>query len=289
VKRLKGNLCLLAAAMIWGCAFVAQSAAADQIGPLTFNGIRFLIAAVTVSACMPMLRRLTKQEKTEKENPERLWKAGILAGAVLCIASVFQQAGIAWTTAGKAGFITSLYVVLVPVAGLLIHRVPKPHVFAAVVLALFGLYLLSNPENGSIGKGDFLEILAALCFTVHILIIDHYAGRVDALKFSAVQFLTAGVLAFIGAFFLEHISLSSLVNAAIPILYAGVFSAGLGYTLQIMGQQTADPSQASMILSLESVFAALFGYLILHEVLSIKELAGCVLMFAAVLLSQRQG
>lgn len=288
MNRLRSNLCLFLTAMIWGCAFVAQSVAAESIGPCAFNGIRFLIGALTVGLLLPVLEKITPEEAGKKRDPKTLWIAGSFAGVILLFASILQQAGIAWTTAGKAGFLTSLYVVLVPVCGLFARRRPKANVFLASLLALFALYLLSAPENGRIGKGELLVILSAVCFTGHILVIDHFAPKVDAAKFSAVQFLSAGVLGMILTFLFEPLRFDGVKNAMIPILYAGVFSAGLGYTLQTFGQKGAEPAVASVLLSLESVFSALFGFLILHETLTVRELAGCVLMFIAVLLSQRQ-
>lgn len=287
MSRLKSNLCLLLTSMIWGCAFVAQSVASDSVGPCTFNGIRFLIGALTVRLLLPLLSKISLEEKETERDSKTLWKAGMVSGVILFAASILQQAGIAWTTAGKAGFLTSLYVVLVPLFGLFFHRIPKKTVFLASLLAVFALYLLSSPENGTIGKGELLEMLAAVCFTAHVYAIDYFAPRVDAAKYSAVQFVTAGVLGMIGMVLFEPLSSAAVRSALLPILYAGILSAGLGYTLQAYGQKGAEPAVASVIMSLESVFSVIFGFLILHEVLSGRELLGCALMFAAVLLSQR--
>lgn len=288
MTRIKSNLCLLLTALIWGCAFVAQSVASATVGPFAFNGIRFLIAAVTVFLLLPVLEKITGEGSEKQKDAGTLWKAGILSGFVLLTASVLQQGGIAWTTAGKAGFLTSLYVVLVPIAGILVGKRPKPTVFIACLIALAALYLLSKPERGALGKGDVLLILSAVCFTIHILVIDHFAPQVDAAKFSAVQFLAAGLFGMLGTALFETPTNAGIKQAMIPILYAGVFSAGIGYTLQTYGQKGAEPSEASVLLSLESVFSALAGFVILHETLSVRELFGCALMFAAVLLSQKQ-
>ena len=225
----------------------------------------------------------------KRNNPQDLVKTGILCGVILIIASVLQQAGIRWTTAGKAGFITSLYVVLVPVfAAVFLRRKVKMHIWISAVLAVIALYLLSGAENGSIGIGEFLELLCAAAFAMHILVIDRVVKDLDPIRFSGIQFLAAGVLGMIGAVLFERIDPAGIRKAAVPILYAGLLSAGLGYTLQAIGQKDADPAAASVLLSLESVFSAIFGFLLLHEVLSVRELCGCALMFAAVLLSQRQ-
>lgn len=284
-KKLRGSLLLLITAMIWGCAFTAQSVAADSVGPWLFNGIRFLMGGIEVLLLAPMLERI--QPETGSGNRKKLLQAGITCGLVLIGASVLQQAGIRYTSAGKAGFLTSLYVVLVPVAGLLfLHKPSRTNVWIAAVLAVVALYLLSSPEDGTIGKGELLEFLCAVAFAVHILVIDHTVHDVNAIRFSAVQFLTAGVIGMIGAVLFEPISISAIKEAGIPILYAGLMSAGLGYTLQVLGQKDADPAVASVLMSLESVFSAIFGFLLLHEVLSGMELLGCALMFTAVIISQ---
>ena len=286
-KRLRGSLFLFAAAMIWGCAFTAQSVAADSVGPWTFNGIRFLLGGAEVLLLSKPLGRIVPA-KTGTDQ-KKLRNAGIVCGFILIGASVLQQAGIRWTTAGKAGFITSLYVVFVPVIGaLFLHQKHGLHVWLSALIAAAGLFLLSGADAGGIETGDALELLCAAAFAVHILVVDRAAGEVDPIRFSAIQFLTAGFLGILGAFLFETVRIEDILQAAGPILYAGLLSVGFGYTLQILGQQDADPAAASVILSLESVFSALFGFLLLHEVMNGKELAGCALVFAAVLLSQRK-
>ncbi len=284
---LRGNFLLLAAAVIWGCAFAAQSAAADSVGPWLFNGTRFLLGGIEVLLLSPLLHKLQGQQAPEVSR--QLLSAGILCGMILIFASILQQAGIRYTTAGKAGFITSLYVVLVPLFGFLfLRRRTNFYVCCAAVIAVAALYLLSGVESGSVGIGDLLELGCAAAFAVHILVIDKCVGSVDPVLFSAVQFLTAGVIGMTGAVLFEPIQLSALKQAAVPILYAGLMSAGFGYTLQVLGQREAEPAAASVILSLESVFSAVFGFLLLGEVMSIRELLGCALMFCAVLLSQKK-
>ena len=284
-RKLRGSLLLMITAMIWGLAFVAQSVAADLIGPMTFNGIRFLLASLEVFLLEPFLSRFLKIEAAESSSG---WmKTAVLAGLVLITASWLQQAGIRYTTAGKAGFITSFYVVLVPLAQLLfLHHKSAFNIWIAVGIACIGLYLLSSPEKGAVQFGDFLELLCAVCFTVHILVIASAAGNPNPIRFCAVQYLTAGVVGIIFGLLFEPFSTVSLLKAAPSILYAGFLSAGLGYTLQAIGQRDADPAVASVILSLESVFSALFGFWLLGETMNGAELLGCVLMFAAVLLSQ---
>ncbi|MBR2675694.1 MAG: DMT family transporter [Solobacterium sp.] len=284
-RKLRGSLLLMITAMIWGLAFVAQSVAADLIGPMTFNGIRFLLASLEVFLLEPFLSRFLKIEAAESSSG---WmKTAVLAGLVLITASWLQQAGIRYTTAGKAGFITSFYVVLVPLAQLLfLHHKSAFNIWIAVGIACIGLYLLSSPEKGAVQFGDFLELLCAVCFTVHILVIASAAGNPNPIRFCAVQYLTAGVVGIIFGMLFELFSTVSLLKAAPSILYAGFLSAGLGYTLQAIGQRDADPAVASVILSLESVFSALFGFWLLGETMNGAELLGCVLMFAAVLLSQ---
>ena len=284
-KQLRGSLVLMITAMVWGLAFIAQSVAADLIGPFTFNGIRFLLAAGEVALFCPLLERWTGV--TSKGTWQDVLLPGIGAGLILLLASYLQQAGIRYTTAGKAGFITSFYVVLVPVAGLLFLRQKSGwNIWAAVALAGVGLYLLSSPEHGTVQFGDLLELLCAICFTVHILVVDRVASHLNPILFSVIQFLVAGLLGLILGLLFEPQSLETLKEAAPAILYAGICSAGLGYTLQAVGQRDADPAVASVIMSLESVFSALFGYLLLKETMTASELSGCVLMFAAVLLSQ---
>lgn len=284
-KQLRGCLVLLITAMVWGLAFIAQSVAAGLIGPLTFNGCRFLLAAAEVAVFCPLLERWIGVTQKDSWNEAAL--PGILAGTVLLLASYLQQAGIRYTTAGKAGFITSFYVVLVPAAGFLfLRRKSGWTVWVAAGIACAGLYLLSSPEQGAIQSGDVLELLGAVCFTAHILVVDRAASDLNPIRFSVMQFLTAGVLGLVLGALFEPVSLEALNQATPAILYAGICSAGLGYTLQAIGQRDADPAAASVIMSLESVFSAVFGFLLLGEKMSGLELLGCGLLFAAVLLSQ---
>lgn len=288
MNRMKSNLMLLVCAMIWGSAFVAQSSGMEHIGPWTFNAMRSLIGGMTLVALMPFLdkvRHVTVQEKKAMDQ-KTLLTGGIACGIVLCAASIFQQTGIQYTTVGKAGFLTALYTIAVPVLGMCIGRKTRPLVWICVGISVVGFYFLSMAESLSLSYGDGLVLVGSLLFAVHILIIDHFSPKTDGVRLSCIQFFTAGIISLVPMFLFETPSVTAIISAAGPILYAGVLSSGAGYTLQIVGQKGADPSVASLILSLESVFSAIFGFLLLHQVLSLKELAGCALIFGAIILSQ---
>lgn len=288
MNRMKSNLMLLVCAMIWGSAFVAQSSGMEHIGPWTFNAMRSLIGGMTLVALMPFLdkvRHVTLQEKKAMDQ-KTLLTGGIACGIVLCAASIFQQTGIQYTTVGKAGFLTALYTIAVPVLGMCIGRKTRPLVWICVGISVVGFYFLSMAESLSLSYGDGLVLAGSLLFAVHILIIDHFSPKTDGVRLSCIQFFTAGIISLVPMFLFETPSVTAIISAAGSILYAGVLSSGAGYTLQIVGQKGADPSVASLILSLESVFSAIFGFLLLHQVLSLKELAGCALIFGAIILSQ---
>ena len=288
MNRLKSNLMLLVCAMIWGSAFVAQSSGMEHIGPWTFNASRSLIGGVTLLALMPFLDQVRHVSEKEKKSMDRktLLTGGIACGIALCAASIFQQTGIQYTTVGKAGFLTALYTIAVPVLGMCIGRKTRALVWLCVGISVVGFYFLSMAESLSLSYGDGLVLAGSLLFAVHILIIDHFSPKTDSVRLSCIQFFTAGIISLVPMFLFETPSFSAIVSAAGPILYAGVLSSGAGYTLQIIGQKGADPSVASLILSLESVFSAIFGFLLLHQVLSLKELVGCALIFGAIILSQ---
>jgi len=298
MKNLKGSLILLLTATIWGVAFVAQSAGMEHVGGFTFNCIRSLIGGVVLIPCIFLLGRIKFREGVNSEQVNTIregnfWrrnktliKGGISCGVVLCIASNLQQQGIKYTTVGKAGFITALYIVLVPVFGLVLHKKVGKRIWFGLVLAVTGLYFLCMNEQLSIGMGDLLVLACAMVFAIHILIIDYFAPLVDCVAMSCIQFFTCGILSAIPMLLFESVSWESIYNAAGPILYAGVLSCGVAYTLQIIGQKDMNPTVASMILSLESVISVLAGLLILRQSLSGRELMGCGLMFVAVILSQ---
>ena len=287
MSKIKSNLLLALAAFIWGIAFVAQSVSMDHIGPWTFTCIRNFIAAATLYILMPVLNKFTRSEGKEVDK-KQMWIGGICCGIALAVASMFQQTGIIYTTVGKAGFLTALYTVIVPVLSLFLGKKSKWNVYVSVGISIVGMYFLCMNEDFTIAYGDVLVLICALMFAFHIMIVDHFVKEIDGIKLSCIQFLTAGLFCMIPMFILEKPDLTSILEAAVPILYAGVLSSGAGYTLQIVGQKGADPSIAGMILSLESVFAALAGTILWHEVLSLRELFGCILVFGSIIFSQIQ-
>ena len=288
-KALRGSLMLLFIAIIWGAAFVAQRAGMNHIGPFAFNGIRMLLGGLVMIPVVRLLDRKTPDEV--RRAPERIRDqriAGLLCGIFLFIASSLQQVGLVTTSAGKAGFITALYVVLVSVAGLLIFHIhPGKMIWAGVGLAVVALYLLCIPASGfQVESGDLLVIGCALCFTAQILVIDRYAARVNGAALARDEFFITGALSMIIALFTEKIAWEGIREAMIPILYTGILSSAVGYTLQIFGQRDVNPTLASLLMCLESVFAVFIGALILGERMSLREGIGCVLMFSAVILAQ---
>ena len=291
--KLKNSLLLLLTATIWGVAFVAQSVSMDYVGSFTFNAVRNLIGAVVLLPVIWFLNRGSKTDstKTVRSGTDRkaLITGGIACGILLCLASNFQQLGIKYTTVGKAGFITACYIVIVPVIGLFLKKKCSSFIWAAVVLALAGLYLLCIQDGFSIGKGDLLVLICSVLFSLHILVIDHFSPLADGVKMSCIQFFVCGVLSGIPALLFESPSLSGLLDAWIPILYAGVMSCGVAYTLQIVGQKGMNPTVASLILSLESCISVLAGWLLLGQRLSVREGVGCAIMFCAIVLAQLPG
>lgn len=283
-KKLRANLLLLLTAMIWGAAFVAQSVSMDYIGPFTFLFSRSILGGVVL---LPVIALMDKRAPEEKPPQDRklLLLGGLACGAALFVASAFQQIGIQETTAGKAGFITAMYMVLVPIFGLFLGKRASGKVWGAVAVALVGMYLLcfSGGGLGAINRGDLMEMVCALGFTVHILVIDRFSGKVDGVKMSCIQFFVCGILAFFFMLIFEEPSLGDIQAAWLPIVYAGLMSSGVGYTLQIVAQKDTDPTVASLLMSLESVFSLVFGWILLKEAMSARELIGCVLMFAAII------
>lgn len=287
---LKNSLMLFLTAAIWGVAFVAQSVGMDYVGAFTFNAVRCLMGAVVL---LPLiffmkskeeLKHLTAEEK--KAGRKTLIIGGISCGVFLFLASNFQQFGIKYTTVGKAGFITACYIVIVPILGLFMKKKCSSYIWAAVAMALIGLYLLCIKDGFSIGKGDILVLICAFLFSLHILVIDHFSPMADGVKLSCIQFLVSGILSGIPALLLEKPQFSSLIAAWQPLLYAGIMSCGVAYTLQIVGQKDMNPTVASLILSLESCISVIAGWLILGQSLSTREIIGCVIMFCAIILAQ---
>ena len=290
-RNLKNPLLLLLTAAIWGSAFVAQSVGMDYVGCFTFSCVRNLIGCLVLLPYIWLTGRKKEAQKTvspeeKKQENKILAIGGICCGICLCIASNLQQYGIQYTSVGKAGFLTALYIVLVPVLGIFLKKKCGLQVWISVAVAVVGFYLLSVKEGFRLEMGDIYLVLSALMFSVHILVIDYFSPKVDGVKLSCIQFLTCGVLSGIPALLLEHPELSSILAAWQPILYAGVMSCGVAYTLQIIGQKNMNPTVASLILSLESCISVLAGWIILRQQLSTKEILGCVIMFAAIILAQ---
>lgn len=291
--NVKSPLLLFLAAVIWGIAFVAQSVGMEYVGPFTFNAVRSIIGGLVLIPCIFLLDRLKTGEKEElltaeekKQSNRTLLLGGICCGVCLCIASNLQQIGISYTTVGKAGFITAMYIIIVPVFGIFMKKKIGIQVWVSVVMGVTGLYLLCMRESFSLGKGDAYVLLCALVFSFHILTIDHFSPLVDGVKMSCIQFLVSGILSGIMMFLFEKPEMGAILSAWMPILYAGVMSCAVAYTLQIVGQKDMDPTVASLILSLESVVSVLAGWVILGQKLSRKELFGCVIMFGAIILAQ---
>ncbi len=295
---LRQSLLLLLTATIWGIAFVAQSVGMNYVGPLTFNAARCLIGGIVLLPCIAFLNKTGSRDSIDGKEPaadcagsrKTLITGGIACGILLCVASNLQQFGIMYTSVGKAGFITAMYIVIVPVLGIFLGKKAGAKIWCGVAIAVAGLYLLCMTESGfSIQKGDLLLMLCALIFSLHILTIDHFSPMVDGVKMSCIQFFTSGILSGIGMLLTETPRMTEILAAWMPILYAGVMSCGVAYTLQIIGQKGMNPTVASLILSLESVISVIAGWIILHETLSAKEMIGCVLMFAAIILVQLPG
>ena len=281
------NACMLfLTAFIWGTAFVAQSVGMDYLGPFGFNGIRSLIGGVALLPCIYILGKINKRTAGEEGSTKTLIAGGLCCGLALFAASSMQQIGIQHTTAGKAGFVTAFYIVLVPVLGMFLGKKTGWKVWLAVAMALAGLYFLCITESFSVGRGDIYVFIGSLLFAVHILIIDYFAPRTDGVKMSCIQFFVAGILSMFPMAAFETTTVEGALRSWGPLLYAGVLSCGVAYTLQIIGQKNMNPTVASLILSLESCISVLAGWVILGERLSVREGLGCVLMFAAIILAQ---
>lgn len=284
-KRFYGNVMLILTALIWGSSFVAQSVGMDYIGPFTFNAIRCIIGGIVLIPIIFIIDKVKKDSKS-KDNNNQLILGGILCGIALFTGSTLQQFGISFTSVGKAGFITALYIVLVPLLGIFFKKKVSLKIWLSVLISMIGLYLLCITENFSIGKGDLLVLCCAFFFSIHILLIDYFSPKVNGVKMSCIQFFVAGIISILPMAIFESPTLTSILSAWAPILYAGVLSCGVAYTLQIVAQKNTDPTVASLLLSLESVFAVISGWFILSESLSFKELTGCALVFIAIILAQ---
>ena len=285
-KQLRGSISLLAATLIWGSAFIAQSVGMELIGPFTFQTVRCGLAVAFLFFLSVIFDKGNIQTCFDKWKNPRLWKAGTICGCALFVAASLQQVGLVYTDAGKAGFITAMYIVLVPLLGLFLKRKPPKSTLPSVLLAVAGLYLLSCLGVSQINKGDLYMIGCALAYAVQITCIDQFAGDLDGLRLNCVQALVVTILSIPFMAVTETVDMGNLFTCWLPLVYAGVLSMGVAYTLQIVGQKHMEPTTASLIMSLESVIAALCGWLILKETMNGVELLGCGLVFAAVILSQ---
>ncbi len=293
-QKLKGNLLLLLTSLVWGISFIAQSKGVELITPMAFNGIRTMLGAIVL---VPVILFLDYSKKKKGAPIQKIDKTliigGLVCGLCLCVASTLQTAGMIYTSPGKSGFITALYMVLVPIVGLFMGKKTRPAVWISVLIAVCGLYLMCISESLSINIGDVLTLFCALVFTFHILAIDHFAPKVDGVKLACMQFFVCGALNLAYVFLFEEPKLDPILDCWLSIGYSGIFSCGVAYTLQIVGQKYTDPTSASILMSLESVFATLttvilvaLGWNLTGGQLTGREILGCVLMFAAIILVQ---
>lgn len=286
--QIKGSLCLLLTTIIWGFAFIAQSVGMDKIGPFTFQTIRCLLAVLFLFPCsflMEMGKCSAKASFAKWKNPQ-LWKVGLLCGSALFVAASLQQIGLVYTDAGKAGFLTAMYIVWVPVLGAFLGQKPPFSTVFSVIMAVVGLYLLSCMGATGINKGDLFLMGCALAFAVQIRCIDRFAGALDGLRLTCVQSLVVAVFSIPFMLGMETVDIPSVIACWKPLCFAGILSMGVAYSLQVVGQKSLEPTTASLIMSLESVFAVLGGWWLLNERMTPWEITGCVLVFAAVILSQ---
>mgnify|MGYP002408895799 CR=1 FL=1 len=296
-QEINSVLLMLLTAAIWGFAFVAQRVGMQHVGAFTYNGVRFALGSISLLPVICFFGNSSKEKNNGKiEKGEESREAdikttiisGIIAGSVLFIAASLQQVGLKYTTAGKAGFITSLYIVLVPILGIFIKQKTHITTWIGAITAVAGLYFLSINESFNIEFGDLLEIIGSFFWAAHILLIDKFVKNVNAVKLSSIQFAACSFLSFIIAIIYENIIFSEILNAAIPILYGGLMSVGVAYTLQAIAQKHANPAHAAIALSMEAVFAAIGGILILKETMSSRGYLGCALMFAGMMIAQSE-
>lgn len=297
-KQFFSNLTLVLTAMIWGSAFVAQSEGTKYVDPFTFNAIRNIIGGLVLLPCIYLIKKignkgnidvrdeLVKSKEKNDEYNKNLIIGGIFCGLALFLGSTFQQIGIKYTTAGKSGFITALYIVIVPMLGVIIGKKPTIKICFSVLIAIIGFYFLCISGKFSICKGDILTLVCSFFFSIHILVIDYYSPKVEGVVLSCIQFFVCGIISIIFMLIFENPVLKNILDAKIALLYAGVLSCGVAYTLQVVVQKNIEPFIASLILSLESVFSVLFGWIILQQVLSFRESIGCLLVFIAIILTQ---
>lgn len=284
---MKANLLLLITAIIWGFAFVAQRAGMEYVGPFTFNAARFTLGSLSL---IPLLL-INKKKKFEQEiflpfNKKILLYGGLTSGLFLFLGASFQQTGMVYTSAGKGGFITGFYIILVPILGLLVKQKTSVLTWIGAIIAIMGLYFLSVTENFEINIGDVFVFFAAFFWAGQILVIGFFSKKTDSIQLAFFQFLVCALLSYISAIIFEVIIIENIFSAIIPILYAGIFSSGIAFTLQIIAQIEAHPANAAIIMSLESVFAVLGGWMILSETIPLRGLFGCVLMLTGMIISQ---
>ncbi|MGI5997758.1 MAG: DMT family transporter [Lutispora sp.] len=285
-EEVKSSALLLLTAAIWGFAFVAQRVGTMHVGAFTFTGLRFALGSLSLLPIVIFTGRRREKSNNKVETKSSFVTAGIIAGSALFTAASFQQIGLIYTTAGKAGFITGLYIVFVPILGIFLKQKTHVTTWLGVFVAIIGLYFLSVNEGFYIELGDWLEIIGAVFWAVHILVIDHFAKKVDAVKLSIMQFVTCSALSLMAALIFEDISIAALSQIVIPLLYGGILSGGVAYTIQAIAQKHAKPSHAAIAMSMESVFASIGGLILLGEIMSLRGYLGCALMLAGMLLSQ---
>ena len=289
--QLRNTLLLVLTALVWGCAFVAQSVGAEHVGAFTFLACRSWLAGVTLLPVIALLRARQRRPESAAESPAPQSRRALLTGGIACgcflfLASSAQQIGVASTTTAKAGFITAMYVIIVPILSLVLGRRVGKKIWLCVAMSVVGLYLLCIAGSLSLSRGDAMVLLCALLFAGHIMTVDHFSPKMDGVQLSCIQFFTTAILATVCMLLFEHPTAAALQSALLPILYAGILSSGVGYTLQIVAQKGLNPTIASMAMSLESVFSALAGWVILGQGLTAREFSGCALMFAAITLAQ---
>lgn len=288
-KQLRGNILFMITALVWGVSFVSQSVGVEMVKPNTFNGIRMLLGSVVLLPVIFVNDSIKKKNGTfipQKKN-KYLWIGGVVCGTVLCIASTIQTYGLIYTTAGKGAFITALYIIFVSVIGIFIGKKAGKNTVVGIITALLGMYFLCLYGNAlDINKGDIITFFCSIFFAVHIICVDCFSPKVDGVKLSCLQFFTSGILNGIIMLVIEKPAVSDILACTLPILYSGVMSCGVAYTLQIIGQKDTDPTIASILMSFESVFAAISGWVLLSEAMTIFEILGCVLMFAAIIIAQ---
>ena len=289
-KNLLGTAQLMLAAFIWGSAFVAQSAGMEHIGPFTFATVRFFLGGTVLLPLIFIRDRFAKKHPAYIPNPKggfkKLLISGIICGILLTVASNLQQFGLLYTTVGKAGFITTLYVILVPVCGLFFKDRPSINVWIAVVVATIGLYLLCITEGFTLSLGDGLVLLCAIVYTAHIVVVGKVSPDLDPIKLSCIQFFTVGAVTLIPALIFETVNVIEIARVWFPIAYAGILSSGVAFTLQVVAQKHTDTTIAAITMSFESVFAVLSGAVVLQQIPTLREAIGCVVMFAAIILAQ---